>query len=262
MSELLESFDNGVLTLTFNRPTRQNTMTPTMSAALTDAVSRAAENPAVRCLVLTGTGTVFCGGGDFEELPSEDNSNDSPEERKQFLRDGMDVVRILHEMPKPTLAVINGAAAGVGLALAIACDLRVCLDTAKLTTAFTRIGTSGDSGVSYFLPRLVGAAKAYELMFSSSVITGQQAFDCGLVTKVASADDFEQTAQNYIKHLADLPTVAIGYMKRNLVASHNATLTEILELEADHMVRTLDTEDHRQAVSAFLSKTRPVFKGR
>lgn len=261
MSELLESFDKGVLTLTLNRPHRQNTMTPTMSSALNSAVTRAAEDPAVRCLVLTGSGNVFCAGGDFEEMPSEANSKESPEERKRFLVAEMDVVRVLHEMPKPTLALINGAAAGVGLALSIACDLRICLDSAKLTTAFARIGTSGDSGVSYFLPRLVGAAKAYELMFSSPVITGQQAFDYGLVTKVASAEDFDQVAEDYIKHLAELPTVAIGYMKRNIVASHSATLSEVLELEADHMVRTLDTEDHRQAVAAFMSKTKPVFKG-
>lgn len=262
MSELLETLENGVLTLTFNRPARQNTMTPSMSRALSSAVARAAGDEAVRCLVLTGADRVFCGGGDFEELPSEDNSMASSDERRQFLRDEMNVVRVLHEMPKPTLAIVNGAAAGVGFALALACDLRFCLDTAKLTTAFARIGTSGDSGVSYFLPRLIGAAKAYELMFMSSVITGQQAFELGLATQVVSADEFDQAAQAYAKRLAELPTVAIGYMKQNLVASFNSTLSETLDLEADHMIRTLDTEDHRQAVTAFLNKTRPTFAGR
>lgn len=261
MSELIESLDNGILTLTFNRPPRQNTMTVNLSTAFLSAVTRAAEDPAVRCVVITGAGKAFCAGGDFEELPSDENSTQSPEERKQYLRDEMDVVRILHEMPKPTLAVINGAAAGVGLAIAVACDMRFCLNTAKLTTAFTRIGTSGDSGASYFLPRLVGSAKAYELMFYSSVITGEQAFEIGLVNEVASAEDFEQAAHAYAQRLAALPTVAIGYMKKNLVASHTSSLREILDLEADHMVRTLDTEDHRNAVAAFLNKTKPVFKG-
>ena len=149
-----------------------------------------------------------------------------------------------------------------GLTFALACDLRFCLDSAKLTTAFARVGTCGDSGISYFLPRIVGPAKAYELMFNSDVITGQQALELGLVTKVAAAEDFEQAALSYAQQLAELPTIAIGLMKQNLIASHNSTLSEVLDLEADHMIRTLDTEDHRQAVAAFLNKTKPVFEGR
>lgn len=262
MSELLESFENGVLRLTFNRPERQNTMTSLMSEALSEAVDRAAEDVAVRCVVLTGAGRAFCGGGDFEEMPTEDNANWKADERVEELRRGMEVVRVLHEMPKPTLAVINGAAAGVGLALALACDMRVCLDSAKLTTAFARIGTSGDSGVSYFLPRLIGAAKAYELMFRSDLISGEQAFAMGMVTKLATSENIEAIAEDTAKELSLLPTVAIGYMKKNLVLSHNATLSEVLDLEAEHMIRTLDTEDHSNAVAAFLNKTRPVFEGR
>lgn len=261
MSELLESVDDGVLTLTLNRPERRNAMTESMMASFTQATVRAAADPAVRCLVVTGAGRAFCAGGDVEALPS-DAAELPDESRMQTLRQGMEVNRLLHEMPKPTLAVIPGAAAGAGLALALSCDLRFCLDTAKLTTAFARIGVSGDSGMSYFLPRLVGDAKARELMFSSEVITGQEALDLGLVTKVASADDFDEAARAYARYLSGLPTVAIGYMKRNLNASHSSTLSEVLDLEAAHMIRTLGTEDHRLAVTAFQNKVDPRFEGR
>ena len=261
VSELLEALDDGVLTLTLNRPDRRNAMVASMMAAFTEATIRAAADPAVRCLVVTGAGRAFCAGGDVDALPSD--AAELPEESLvQVLRQGMEANRLLHEMPKPTLAVIPGAAAGAGLSLALSCDLRFCLDTAKLTTAFAKIGASGDSGISYFLPRLVGDAKARELMFSSDVITGQEALALGLVTKVASADDFDEAARAYARHLAGLPTIAIGYMKRNLNASHGSTLSEVLDLEAAHMIRTLGTDDHHRAVAAFQNKSEPRFEGR
>lgn len=261
MTELLESLHDGVLTLTLNRPERRNATTESLMASVTEATVRAAADPTVRCLVITGAGGAFCAGGDVGELPS-DAAELPAESRVQALRQGMEVIRLLHEMPKPTLAVIPGAAAGAGLALALSCDLRFCLDTAKLTTAFAKIGASGDSGMSYFLPRLVGDAKARELMFCSDVITGQEALALGLVTKVASADDFDEAARAYARYLSGLPTVAIGYMKRNLNASHSSTLSEVLDLESAHMIRTLDTEDHRLAVTAFQNKVEPRFEGR
>lgn len=266
MSHLLEDLDeHDVLTLTLNRPDRRNTMTEALSDDLYRAVSKAAENHEVRCLVLTGAGKTFCAGGDMEVMDGfspEGGEERSQEELIAMLREGMKLVELLHEMPKPTLAVINGAAAGAGLMFALACDMRFCLDTAKLTTAFSMIGTSGDSGISYFLPRIVGPAKAAELMFSSEVITGAQAHEIGLVTKVASAEEFEAASRAFAKHLANLPTLAIGLMKRNLAASSSSTLSEILDLEADSMVRSMDTEDHRNAVQAFINKQQPKFEGR
>lgn len=264
MSELLESLDNGVLTLTFNRPERHNGMTESLSDLFGSAVARAANNPAVRCVVITGAGKTFSAGGDMAKLNDMSSEQKTPEEREELrymLREGMKVSQLLHEMPKPTLAIINGAAAGAGLIFALACDLRFCLDSAKLTTAFAKIGACGDSGISYFLPRIVGPAKAYELMFNSDVITGEQAHSIGLVTKVAPADEFQEAAQAYAQQLADLPTIAIGHMKKNLVASHSSTLSEILDLETDGMIECFETEDHRQAISAFLNKTKPTFRG-
>jgi 2-(1,2-epoxy-1,2-dihydrophenyl)acetyl-CoA isomerase len=165
-------------------------------------------------------------------------------------------------MPKPTLAIIPGAAAGAGLSLALACDLRFCLDTAKITTAFSKIGASGDYGGSYFLPYLVGAAKARELYFTADVISGTEAFAMGLVNKVASADAFEAESKAYAQTLANLPTVAVGYMKKNLNTAQNGTLADVFDREAMHMMRCFMTEDHKAAAKAFVEKKPPVFHGR
>ncbi len=174
----------------------------------------------------------------------------------------MELSRLFHEMAKPTLAIIPGPAAGAGLSLALACDLRFALDTAKITTAFSKIGASGDYGGSYFLPYLVGAAKARELYFTADVITGQQAYEMGLVSKVASADTFEAESRAYAEYLASLPTTAIGYMKKNLNMAQHGALSDVLDLEATHMVRSMMTEDHKLAAQAFVNKELPAFKGR
>ncbi len=268
MSEhLIETFENGVCTLTMNRPEARNAMSGPMMAALNEAVPRVAADKNVRAVVLTGAGGAFCAGGDVKGFASEGSgkSNVEPpslEERVHGLRSAMELSRLLHEMPKPTLAVIPGAAAGAGLSLALACDLRFALDTAKITTAFSKIGASGDYGGSYFLPYLVGAAKAKELYFSADVISGQEAYQMGLVNKVASADTFEAEAKAYAEHLASLPTVAIGYMKKNINASQHGSLSDVFDLEAMHMMRCFMTEDHKQAALAFVNKQQPVFNGK
>ncbi len=269
MADLEETFEDGVLTLTMNRPHARNAMSGEMMAALQQAVPRAAQDPKVRCLVLTGAGGAFCAGGDVKGFASDAGSNegevtDKPtlEDRVNGLRHGMEVSRMLHEMPKPTLAIIPGPAAGAGLSLALACDMRFALDTAKITTAFAKIGASGDYGGSYFLPYLVGAAKARELYFTADVITGQEAYNMGLVTKVANADTFEDESLAYAKYLAGLPTVAVGYMKKNLNAAQTRSLSDVFDLEAMHMMRTFMTDDHKRAAVAFVNKEQPEFKGR
>ena len=220
MSEhLLETHEDGVCTLTMNRPEARNAMSGPMMAALNEAVPRVAADPSVRCVVLTGAGGAFCAGGDVKGFAADNKGGgaDRPvslEERVHGLRQGMELSRQLHEMPKPTLAVIPGPAAGAGLSLALACDLRFALDTAKLTTAFSKIGASGDYGGSYFLPYLVGAAKARELYFTADVITGAEALGMGLVSKVASAETFEAESTAYAKYLASLPTVARLYQEK------------------------------------------------
>ena len=269
MNELLKSFDNGLLTLTINRPEAHNTLSQTLTDKLMESIQEAAADPEVRCVVLTGAGKVFSAGGDIGQQASGDHlesDRQDPEEASRALvitlRKAMEISRYLHEMPKPTLAIINGAAAGAGLSLALACDLRFCLDTAKLTTAFSKVGLSGDNGGSYFLPQLVGVAKARELYFTSDVITGQEAHALGLVSRVASSENFEEESQAFAHYLASLPTVAIGHIKQNLNAAWNRPMDEVFDLEAENIVQCMKTEDHQAAAQAFMEKKPVTFTGR
>jgi 2-(1,2-epoxy-1,2-dihydrophenyl)acetyl-CoA isomerase len=174
----------------------------------------------------------------------------------------MEFSRWLHQMPKPTLAVIPGAAAGAGLSMALACDLRIASSDAKMTTAFSKIGASGDYGGSYFLTHLVGPAKARELYFTADVISGAEAARLGIVTRAVSPEDLAREAGEMARRLASLPTAAIGYMKKNLGLAEHGSLSEVLDMEAIHMVRTMMTEDHKAASLAFVEKRTPVFQGR
>ena len=266
--QLLETFADGVATLTMNRPEARNALTSEMQAALAEAVPRLALDPAVRVVVLTGAGGAFCAGGDVKGFAARADQSDAGdggfnvEARVHGLRAGMEVVRWLHEMPKPTLAVIPGPAAGAGLSLALACDLRIAADEAKLTTAFSKVGLAGDYGGSYFLTKLVGSAKARELYFTADIILGSQAAALGIVTRSVPGADLAEAATEYARYLAGLPTVTIGYMKRNLNIAEHATLGELLDSEAPNMVRTMMTEDHKAASRAFVRKEKPVFQGR
>jgi 2-(1,2-epoxy-1,2-dihydrophenyl)acetyl-CoA isomerase len=267
---LIETFENGVVTLTMNRPEARNALSGEMLAAMEPALQRAAYDPKVRAVVLTGAGAAFCAGGDVKGFAADNNRGAGPgsgagptlESRVAGLRRGMEMVKLLHEMPKPTLAVIPGPAAGAGLSIALACDLRIATDTAKLTTAFSKIGLAGDYGGSYFLTQLVGAAKARELYFTADVITGAEAAALGIVNKSVPAADLPAEAAAWTKRLAGLPTIAVGYMKRNLNVAQHATLSEVLDLEAMHMVRTMMTADHGSAAQAFVDKRTPEFAGR
>jgi len=264
-THLIETFEDGIATLTFNRPEARNALTAELIQALSAAAPRLALDPKVRAVVITGNGGAFCAGGDvkgFVAPKSEGAQAPTFDERVHGIRSGADFSRMLHEMPKPTLAVIPGAAAGAGLSIALACDMRIAADTAKLTTAFSKIGASGDYGGSYFLTKLVGPAKARELYFTADVITGAQAAELGIVNRAVPAADLVKEAQALARKLADLPTVAIGYMKKNLNMAEHGTLAGVLDMESIHMVRTMQTEDHKASSLAFVEKRAPVFKGR
>ena len=263
--ELLETIENGVATLTMNRPAARNALTREMMHALSEALPRLAGDPAVRAVVLTGAGQAFCSGGDvknFAKRASGEVAQMSFDHKVTDLRARMEVSRHLHEMPKPTLAVIPGAAAGAGLSLALACDLRIAADDVKLTTAFAKIGLSGDFGGSYFLNHLVGAARARELYFSGRVVLADEALQIGLVNRVVPSTQLGEAARAWAQELAALPTIAVGYMKRNLNTGLRASLSDVLDAEAIHMIRTFETEDHKGAAAAFVEKRAPQFKGR
>ncbi|MBC7727341.1 MAG: enoyl-CoA hydratase [Microbacteriaceae bacterium] len=262
--DLLETIEGGIATLTMTRPEARNALTREMMLALSEALPRLANDAAVRLVVLTGTGAAFCSGGDvkgFAKNAAGAAVTMSFDHKVTDLRARMDVSRWLHEMPKPTLAVIPGPAAGAGLSLALACDMRIAAGNAKFTTAFAKIGLSGDFGGSYFLNHLVGAAKAREMYFTGQVLLGDEALRIGLVNRVVPAAQLVDAARAWAAELAALPTVAIGYMKRNLNAGLRGSLSDVLDAEAIHMIRTFETSDHKGAAAAFVEKRAPHFEG-
>jgi 2-(1,2-epoxy-1,2-dihydrophenyl)acetyl-CoA isomerase len=263
--DLLQSIEGGIATLTMNRPEARNALSAEMFDGLAEALPRLANDPAVRLVVLTGAGAAFCSGGDvkgFARRAGGEATTASFDHRVTDLRSRMEVSRWLHEMPKPTLAVIPGPAAGAGLSLALACDMRIAADDAKLTTAFAKIGLSGDFGGSYFLNHLVGAAKAREMYFTGQVISGAEAQRIGLVHRAVPAAQLPEAARAWATELAALPTIAIGYMKRNLNVGLRGSLSDVLDTEAIHMIRTFETADHKAAAAAFVEKRAPRFDGR
>ncbi|MFI5374948.1 MAG: enoyl-CoA hydratase [Candidatus Rokuibacteriota bacterium] len=262
-TDLLETVKDGVAVLTLNRPDRLNAMSRPMLDAMLEALPRLADDPAVGVVVLTGAGRGFCAGGDVKAM-AEGNElgGQTMEEKAQALRARMEASRWLHEMPKPTIAMLRGPAAGAGLSLAMACDMRVASDTARLGTAFARVGYSGDFGGSYYLTQLVGTAKARELYFTADLLDAQQALGLGLVNRVVPDARLEEETMALASRLARGPRVAFRYMKRNMNAAESASLKEMLDLEAWHHTRTGMTEDHREAARAFVEKREPQFKGR
>ena len=261
--DLLEVIKDGVVVLTLNRPERLNAMSGAMLDGLLEALPRLAEDGAVGVVVLTGAGRGFCAGGDVKAMAEgSETTGVTLEERAQGLRARMEVSRWLHEMPKPTIAMVRGAAAGAGLSLALACDLRIAGDSARFGTAFARVGYSGDFGGSFFLTRLVGTAKARELYFTADLLDAHQALGLGLVNRVIADARLEEETLALARRLADGPRVAYRYMKRNLNAAESGTLHDLLDLEAWHHSRCGMTEDHREAAKAFVEKRQPVFRGR
>jgi 2-(1,2-epoxy-1,2-dihydrophenyl)acetyl-CoA isomerase len=262
-ADLLESVKDGVAVLTMNRPDRLNALSGAMLEALAEALTRLGEDAEVGVVVLTGAGRAFCAGGDVKAMAEgSEMAGTTLEERAQGLRRHMEVSRWLHEMPKPTIAMVRGAAAGAGLSLALACDLRVAGDTARFATAFARVGYSGDFGGSYYLTQLVGTAKARELYFTADIVDASQALALGLVNRVVPDARLEDEALALAGRLARGPRVAYHYMKRTMNAAETGTLKDLLDLEAWHHTRCGMTDDHREAARAFVEKREPVFRGR
>jgi 2-(1,2-epoxy-1,2-dihydrophenyl)acetyl-CoA isomerase len=259
---LLESLDRGLLTLTLNRPDRRNALNPELGRRLVEATSRAASDPAVRAILLKGAGGTFCVGGDVKAMAAGTGHDETLDRRFETLRQRVEVSRLLHDMRKPTIAMIAGAAAGAGLAMALACDLRIAGKSAKLTTAFAKVGLSGDYGGTYFLTRLVGSAKARELYLMSPILTADEALAMGLLTRVVPDDELEAAAQELAMSLAQGPSIALGYIKQNINTAERSTIDAVLDTEAMNHVRCTQTEDHREAAKAFVEKRKVVFGGR
>jgi 2-(1,2-epoxy-1,2-dihydrophenyl)acetyl-CoA isomerase len=259
--DLIEAVADGVATLTLNRPERLNALSAPIMEGLLEALPRLAADEGVGAVVLTGAGRAFCAGGDVKRM-AEQTVPRSSEEDVALLRARMDISRLLHEMPKPTIAMVNGPAAGAGLAMALACDLRFAGQSARFVTAFAKVGFSGDFGGSYFLSKLVGTGKARELYFTAEPLDAAQALALGIANRVVPDAELAATTMAFAKKLAAGPRIALGLMKQNLNAAENGTLAELLDLEARRQIETGKTEDHKEAAKAFVEKRAPVFRGR
>lgn len=263
---LLATLDEGVLTLTLNRPEARNAMSLAMNQALEAQLAAAELDPRVRCIVLTGAGKGFCAGGDVKGMAASGDGTvgaltiDQAIHRQRANQRG--TAGRLFKMPKPTLAALPGPAAGAGLSLALACDLRVMASTAIMTTAFARVGFSGDYGGTYFMTQLVGAAKARELYLLSPRVSAEEALKLGLANWVCAPDELAERTAHIARTLAAGPTVAYRYMKENLNRAMAGDVDDCLDLEATHHVHCGQTEDHREASRAFVEKREPVFQGR
>jgi 2-(1,2-epoxy-1,2-dihydrophenyl)acetyl-CoA isomerase len=269
--DLLGRIDGHVAVLSFNRPQRRNALSSPMYGAFERVLPQIERDPAVRVLLLTGEGGAFCAGGDVKGMHENNTSGGSPdgatavslEDRVASLRSSQAVVSLaLRRLPMPVVAALPGAAAGAGLSMALAADLRIAAERAVLVTAFANVGASGDFGTSWFLPRLVGEAKAKELMFTSPRLTATEAAELGIVNRVLPDEGFADAALAFCHDLATRAPIALRYMTENVNRALGTTLAEALDAEAAAMVRTMSTADHREAAAAFVEKRSPTFTGR
>ena len=259
--DLLAEVADGVAVLTLNRPARRNALSRPMLEALAAVLARVDEDDEVGAVVLTGAGGAFCAGGDVKAMAESGPVSVEEVERRQQLNQRATSGR-LHRMRTPTIAALPGATAGAGLGLALACDLRYAADSAVVTTAFAKVGLSGDYGTAWFLTRLVGPARARELLWFSERLTAAQALALGLVNEVVAADALHDHALARARRLAEGPRVALASMKANLDEAVLGDLEECMDVEVTRHVRSAQTADHAEAARAFVEKRPPVFRGR
>jgi 2-(1,2-epoxy-1,2-dihydrophenyl)acetyl-CoA isomerase len=260
---LLDVVD-GVATITLDRPDAMNSLDVATKEALLEALRSVADDPAVRCVVLTGSGRAFCVGQDLKQHIEILDGDES--QRGQLFRTVEEhynpIVTTLVGMAKPVIASVNGVAAGAGASLAFACDFRLLADTAGYNLAFAGVALSCDTGSSFTLQRLVGPAKAIELLYQPRTIKADEALALGLATRVVAADELTAETSALAAQLAAGPTVAYGAMRRAVAYAAGHSFEEAVAFEAEMMTLTGDTEDHRNATHAFVNKERPVFEGR
>lgn len=249
--------DHGVATITLNRPEVYNALNDEITFELQDAFRQVGKDEQVRVVVLTGEGKAFCSGQDLK----------AGTEKKRSFIDSLHtrynpIIRAIRNLPKPVIARINGVAAGAGCSLALACDVLVATEDAVLTEVFINIGLVPDSGSSFFLPRMVGMTKAFELATMGSKIKAAEAVSMGLVNRAVPAAKLDEAVSAYTSYYATAPTRSIGIIKKMLNKSTTSSLDEMLDYEAYCQEIAGSSEDYREGVSAFLEKRKPAFKGK
>ena len=248
---------DGVATITLNRPEVYNALNNEITYELQAALKTVKRDTEVRVVVLTGEGKAFCSGQDLKASSAEPNRSFSDSIHKRY----NPIIKSLRNLPKPVICRLNGVAAGAGCSFALACDLVVAAESAKLIEVFVNIGLVLDSGSSYFLPRLVGSAKAFELATMGTRVAAKEAESIGLINKAVPDNELDAAIKVYIDYYAKAPTKAIGLMKKMLNKSQHATLSEMLDYEAFNQDIAGASYDHKEGVNAFLEKRKPQFKG-
>jgi 2-(1,2-epoxy-1,2-dihydrophenyl)acetyl-CoA isomerase len=267
--ELLAHRVGHVGVITFNRPERRNALSDAMYHGFQMALPVMSTNPDIRVVMLTGAEGAFCAGGDVKSMHASNSSGETRHGQPERDDDRLSYLRMrhrwvseaIHSLPKPVVAALPGPAAGAGLSMALAADLRIAAERALLVTAFANVGASGDFGGSWFLTQLVGAAKAKELYFNSPRLTAAEAAELGIVNTVLPDEGFADAALDYCHELAERAPIALRYMKENINRATHVDLLTALDAEAANMVHTMGTADHREAAAAFVEKRSPKFIG-
>ncbi|MEO1060966.1 MAG: enoyl-CoA hydratase [Actinomycetota bacterium] len=263
--DLIGHVDGAVGVLAFNRPERRNALSEEMYDGFRHGLAELSADPDVRVVMITGRGGAFCAGGDVKGMNERNREGAGPTTEgavDRLRRNQRSVSATIHELPEPVIAALPGPAAGAGLSIALAADLRIASERAILVTAFANVGASGDFGGSWFLTQLVGPAKARELYFLSERLSAAEALDLGIVNRVLPDDGFDEAALELAHEVAGRPPIALRHMKENLNRALVADLRTCLDAEAQAMVRTMSTADHREAAAAFVEKRSPRFEGR
>ena len=248
---------NGVATITLNRPDVYNALNNEITFELQDAFKKVKKDAEVRVVVLTGAGKAFCAGQDLKASSKDPDRSFSDSIHKRY----NPIIKAIRNLPKPVICRLNGVAAGAGCSFALACDLVVGAKSAQLIEVFVNIGLVLDSGSSYFLPRLVGSAKAFELATMGTRVSAEEAEKMGLINKAVSDNELDEAVATYANYYASAPTKAIGLMKKMLNKSQQANLPEMLDYEAYCQDIAGASKDHKEGVTAFLEKRKPSFLG-
>jgi 2-(1,2-epoxy-1,2-dihydrophenyl)acetyl-CoA isomerase len=253
--------EGGIATITLNRPDKLNAFAGRMRQEVAAAVKQVADDEAVRVLVITGAGRAFCAGADIDYMRKVFGEEDW-ENAAGLVEAGRAVVSTIRAVAKPVIASVNGAAAGGGANLALACDLRIASDRASIGQTFSRIGVHPDWGGAYFLPRLVGPSKALELMFSGEMLDAAEAHRIGLFNRVVAHEKLAEETRAWAEMLAAGPPKALSLMKQAVYQSSDRSLADMLELELRHQMQCFRSEDAKEGLAAFLEKRTPHFRGR
>lgn len=262
--QLLCSIRHGVATLTLNRPEARNALSAQLSPALGRMIAACGADETVRALLITGAGTAFCAGGDVKNMGDRRAATDqSPDERFRVMQQRhQDICGRLYALRKPTVAALPGPAAGAGLAIALACDIRVASASAFVSTGYAGVGLSGDYGIAWLLSHAVGPSRARELLLTNERVAAARAAELGIVHRVVAHEALHQEAFALARSLAEGPSIAFRYIKDNLDEALELPYRSAIDREAERMLRAQGTEDHKEAVRAFVEKRKPVFHGK